>query len=59
MVDEKIIRSKRRGILRRRCDRPMAVRKKLLPCERNCRECFACINLYDDFSEGHNPDKTR
>lgn len=37
MADEKPL------VIGRRCDVPMARKKKLLPCNKRCQECIACI----------------
>lgn len=40
-------------IVSRRCDRPMARRKRLLPCDKNCRDCMASIERDDLGNESH------
>jgi len=42
-----------RRIVNRRCDRPMARSKKLLPCDHNCKTCVACIEMDEYGSESH------
>ena len=43
-------------IIGRRCDKPMAEKKRLLPCNKRCRTCVACIRISDDGRESHTPD---
>lgn len=40
-------------VIRRRCDVPMARSKRLLPCQKNCRSCVACIETDENFHERH------
>lgn len=42
-------------IVRRRCDKPMAEKKRLLPCKKRCRTCVACIHISDDGRDFHTP----
>ena len=36
-----------------RCDEPMAKKKGLLPCNKRCRTCVACIRRNEYGQEGH------
>lgn len=40
-------------IVSTRCDRPMAVSKRLLPCNKHCRTCVACIIRDESGEERH------
>lgn len=40
-------------IVSRRCDVPMARRKRLFPCDHRCRQCVACIEKDDMGNESH------
>lgn len=40
-------------IISRRCDKPMARRKGLLPCGHRCKTCVACIERDDHGTESH------
>ncbi len=40
-------------IIRRECDEPMAIRKKYLPCSKDCRNCLACIETNVDGERSH------
>ena len=40
-------------IVKRRCDKPMAEKKGLLPCSRRCRTCIACIERDEHGDERH------
>lgn len=40
-------------IISTRCDVPMARSKRLLPCNKRCRSCVACILRDDSGSESH------
>lgn len=40
-------------IISRRCDRPMAISKRLLPCNKRCATCVACIVRDELGTEGH------
>jgi len=40
-------------IIKRRCDKPMAEKKGLLPCQHRCKTCNACIVMGENSSESH------
>ena len=40
-------------IIRRECDEPMARSKGLLPCEKNCKNCMACIEITESGERQH------
>lgn len=40
-------------IVSRRCDRPMAEKKRLLPCDHRCSTCVACIERNEYGDERH------
>lgn len=40
-------------IIKRRCDKPMARKKGLLPCKHRCKTCNACIQMDDSGRESH------
>ena len=40
-------------IISRRCDKPMARKKRLLPCDHRCRTCIACIERNEYGDESH------
>lgn len=42
-------------VIGRRCDKPMAEKKGLLPCKKRCRTCVACIHISDDGRDFHTP----
>ena len=42
-------------IVGRRGDKPMAEKKRLLPCKKRCRTCVACIHISDDGRDFHTP----
>ena len=46
-------RSGNGNIIRRECDEPMARRKGYLPCEHDCRNCLACIEVNRDGERSH------
>ena len=35
----------KRIVVRRECDEAMARSKQLLPCDKNCKKCCACIEI--------------
>lgn len=35
------------------CDVAMAKKRKLLPCDNNCKSCFACIIINDSGDREH------
>lgn len=37
----------------RECDVPMARSKGYLPCDQNCKTCFACIEILDSGDRQH------
>lgn len=40
-------------IVKRRCDKPMAEKKGLLPCDHRCSTCSACIERNEYGDERH------
>jgi len=40
-------------VLKRYCDEPMARKRKLLPCDKNCKNCFACIEVLTGGEKRH------
>lgn len=40
-------------IIGRECDEPMARSKGLFPCERDCKNCMACIEITDTGERQH------
>lgn len=40
-------------IVRRECDEPMARSKKILPCDKDCKRCMACIEITDTGERRH------
>lgn len=40
-------------IIHRECDEPMARSKGLLPCEKDCKNCMACIETTDTGNRQH------
>lgn len=40
-------------VVKRECDLPMARSKNLLPCDRECKECMACIETTDTGERRH------
>ena len=40
-------------VIKRTCDEPMARSKKLLPCEQNCKQCHACIEVLENGERRH------
>lgn len=41
------------------CDTAMAIRKKLIPCNKNCSSCIACIIVRPDGTKEHLDNKER
>lgn len=46
-------------VLKRYCDEPMAKKRKLLPCDKNCKNCFACIEVLTGGEKRHAGGKGR
>ena len=40
-------------VIKRTCDEPMARSKGLLPCEKNCKQCYACIEVLANGERRH------
>lgn len=40
-------------VIRRRCDVPMARRKGLIPCDKTCKTCVACIETDEEYRDSH------
>ena len=40
-------------IIGRECDEPMAMSKGLLPCEKDCKNCMACIEIIETGERQH------
>ena len=40
-------------IIKRICDEPMARSKGLLPCDKNCKQCHACIEVLANGERRH------
>lgn len=40
-------------VIRRECDEPMARSKRLLPCNKDCKNCMACIETTDTGERRH------
>lgn len=40
-------------IIKRECDVPMARSKRLFPCDKDCRNCMACIETTDTGERRH------
>ena len=40
-------------VTKRICDEPMARHKGLLPCEKNCNKCHACIEVLANGERRH------
>lgn len=40
-------------IIRRECDRPMAEKKGYIPCNQNCKDCLACIEVNAEGDRAH------
>ena len=44
-------------IVKRECDVPMASKKGLLPCDKQCKGCIACIEWNEEGERQHTPDR--
>ena len=42
-------------IIRRECDRPMAKKKGYIPCNQDCKNCLACIEINSEGERSHRP----
>lgn len=42
-------------VVRRKCDKPMAEKLHLFPCNKRCQECVACIEQARDGTSWHVP----
>lgn len=40
-------------VVKRTCDEPMAKSKGLLPCDKNCKQCHACIEVLENGERRH------
>lgn len=40
-------------VIKRTCDEPMARSKGLLPCDKNCKQCHACIEWLSSGDRRH------
>ena len=40
-------------VIKRTCDEPMARSKGLLPCDKNCKQCHACIEVLANGERRH------
>lgn len=40
-------------VIKRTCDEPMARSKGLLPCDKNCKQCQACIEVLANGERRH------
>ena len=40
-------------IIKRDCDEPMARKKNLLPCDKDCSNCMACIETMNNGERRH------
>lgn len=43
----------KRQVRKTECDVPMARSKRLLPCDKDCMHCIACIVMNGDGERGH------
>ena len=46
-------------LVARECDEAMARSKGFLPCDRNCKVCHACVEMFDTGERRHVYPKTR